>query len=281
MANCVTNKELLQWAVDELGSDKRIEAELLLCHVLDTNRALLLAHDTDVVNDEKTDMFRTLILRRKANEPFQYLLGTANFMGLELLVTPDVLIPRFDTERLVETALEVLADKQHPVILDICTGSGAIAIALSHFKKDAEVFAGDISEGALQVAKKNNIQCGTNVKFRQGDLTEPFSDLKGHVQLLISNPPYITTAEMLELPPDVRQEPYLALWGGDDGLQFYRTLTASATELLAYEGWLMFEIGWKQGAAVKTLMEQHGFSNIAVIRDWQGNDRVVIGRLQK
>ena len=279
MANCVTNKELLQWAVDELGSDKRIEAELLLCHVLDTNRALLLAHDTDVVNDEKTDMFRTLILRRKANEPFQYLLGTANFMGLELLVTPDVLIPRFDTERLVETALEVLADKQHPVILDICTGSGAIAIALSHFKKDAEVFAGDISEGALQVAKKNNIQCGTNVKFRQGDLTEPFSDLKGRVQLLISNPPYITTAEMLELPPDVRQEPHLALWGGDDGLQFYRTLTASATELLAHEGWLMFEIGWKQGAAVKTLMEQHGFSNIAVIRDWQGNDRVVIGRL--
>lgn len=279
MADCVTNKELLQWAVDELGSDKRIEAELLLCHVLDTNRALLLAHDTDVVNDEKTDMFRTLILRRKANEPFQYLLGTANFMGLELLVTPDVLIPRFDTERLVETALEVLADKQHPVILDICTGSGAIAIALSHFKKDAEVFAGDISEGALQVAKKNNIQCGTNVKFRQGDLTEPFSDLKGRVQLLISNPPYITTAEMLELPPDVRQEPHLALWGGDDGLQFYRTLTASATELLAHEGWLMFEIGWKQGAAVKTLMEQHGFSNIAVIRDWQGNDRVVIGRL--
>ena len=279
MADCVTNKELLQWAVKELGNDKRMEAELLLCHVLDTNRALLLAHDTDVVDAGNADVFRTMVLRRKANEPFQYLLGTANFMGLELIVTPDVLIPRFDTERLVETALAVLADKEHPIILDICTGSGAIAIALNHFKKDAEVFAGDISEGALQVARKNNIQCGTTVQFRQGDLTEPFSDLKGRVHLLTSNPPYITTAEMLELPPDVQEEPHLALWGGDDGLQFYRTLTASAPELLAHEGWLMFEIGWKQGAAVKALMEQRGFSNVAVIQDWQGNDRVVIGQI--
>ncbi len=278
MAECITNKEILQWAITELGSEKRMEAELLLCHVLDTNRALLLAHDTDCISEEKAEAFRALILRRKANEPFQYLLGSTNFMGLDLLVSPDVLIPRFDTERLVEKSLELLTDQQAPVVLDICTGSGAIAIAISHYKPKAAVYAGDISEQALQIAGENNRRCNTAVTFRQGDLTVPFADLQGKVDLLTSNPPYITTEEMLELPLDVQQEPHLALWGGDDGLQFYRALVADAPKLLRDKGYLVFEIGWKQGEAVKQLMQQKGFCNVAVIQDWQGNDRVVIGQ---
>ena len=137
----MNSRELLKWAITELGSDKRLEAELLLCHVLDTNRALLMAHDTDELAEEKAEAFRKLILRRKADEPLQYLLGTASFMGLELLVTPAVLIPRFDTERLVEKALQLIDTKEAPIMLDVCTGSGAIALALQHYKPKASVYA--------------------------------------------------------------------------------------------------------------------------------------------
>lgn len=280
MKTACTNKEILQWAIAELGKENRMEAELLLCHVLDTNRALLLAHDTDSIGADKAEAYRTLVARRKAGEPFQYLLGSANFMGLDFIVTPDVLIPRFDTERLVEKALELLQPIARPIVLDICTGSGAIAVAISHYKPDAAVYAGDISEAALKVAEQNNQCLNTHVSFRQGNQLEPFDDLNGTVHLLISNPPYITTQEMQELPIDVQQEPHLALWGGEDGLDFYRILSAKAPLLLCAGGWLMFEIGWKQGAAVSSLMQQQGFQNVAVLQDWQGNDRVVVGQMK-
>ena len=280
MKTACTNKEILQWAIAELGKENRMEAELLLCHVLDINRALLLAHDTDSIGADKAEAYRTLVARRKAGEPFQYLLGSANFMGLDFIVTPDVLIPRFDTERLVEKALELLQPIARPIVLDICTGSGAIAVAISHYKPDAAVYAGDISEAALKVAEQNNQCLNTHVSFRQGNLLEPFDDLNGTVHLLISNPPYITTQEMQELPIDVQQEPHLALWGGEDGLDFYRILSAKAPLLLCAGGWLMFEIGWKQGAAVSSLMQQQGFQNVAVLQDWQGNDRVVVGQMK-
>lgn len=280
MKTACTNKEILQWAIAELGKENRMEAELLLCHVLDINRALLLAHDTDSIGADKAEAYRTLVARRKAGEPFQYLLGSANFMGLDFIVTPDVLIPRFDTERLVEKALELLQPIAQPIVLDICTGSGAIAVAISHYKPDAAVYAGDISEAALKVAEQNNQCLNTHVSFRQGNLLEPFDDLNGTVHLLISNPPYITTQEMQELPIDVQQEPHLALWGGEDGLDFYRILSAKAPLLLCAGGWLMFEIGWKQGAAVSSLMQQQGFQNVAVLQDWQGNDRVVVGQMK-
>lgn len=280
MKTACTNKEILQWAIAELGKENRMEAELLLCHVLDTNRALLLAHDTDSIGADKAEAYRTLVARRKAGEPFQYLLGSANFMGLDFIVTPDVLIPRFDTERLVEKALELLQPIAQPIVLDVCTGSGAIAVAISHYKPDAAVYAGDISEAALKVAEQNNQCLNTHVSFRQGNLLEPFDDLNGTVHLLISNPPYITTQEMQELPIDVQQEPHLALWGGEDGLDFYRILSAKAPLLLCVGGWLMFEIGWKQGAAVSSLMQQQGFQNVAVLQDWQGNDRVVVGQMK-
>ena len=280
MKTACTNKEILQWAIAELGKENRMEAELLLCHVLDTNRALLLAHDTDSIGADKAEAYRTLVARRKAGEPFQYLLGSANFMGLDFIVTPDVLIPRFYTERLLEKALELLQPIARPIVLDICTGSGAIAVAISHYKPDAAVYAGDISEAALKVAEQNNQCLNTHVSFRQGNLLEPFDDLNGTVHLLISNPPYITTQEMQELPIDVQQEPHLALWGGEDGLDFYRILSAKAPLLLCAGGWLMFEIGWKQGAAVSSLMQQQGFQNVAVLQDWQGNDRVVVGQMK-
>ena len=274
----MNSRELLKWAMAELGSDKRLEAELLLCHVLDTNRALLMAHDTDELAEEKAEAFRELILRRKADEPLQYLLGTANFMGLELLVTPAVLIPRFDTERLVEKALQLIETKEAPIMLDVCTGSGAIALALQHYKPKASVYAGDLSGEALNIAAQNNQRCGLQVQFRQGNLLEPFADLTGRLDLLASNPPYITTQEMGELPGDVLQEPRLALWGGEDGLYFYRKITAAAVTMLKPGGWLIYEIGWMQGEAVQKLLDDAGFVKTEIIKDWQGLDRVVCGQ---
>ncbi len=274
----MNSRELLKWAMNELGSDKRLEAELLLCHVLDTNRALLMAHDMDELAEEKAEAFRELILRRKADEPLQYLLGTASFMGLELLVTPAVLIPRFDTERLVEKALQLIDTKEAPIMLDVCTGSGAIALALQHYKPKASVYAGDLSGEALNIAAQNNQRCGLQVQFRQGNLLEPFADLTGRLDLLASNPPYITTQEMGELPGDVLQEPRLALWGGEDGLYFYRKITAAAVTMLKPGGWLIYEIGWMQGEAVQKLLDDAGFVKTEIIKDWQGLDRVVCGQ---
>lgn len=274
----MNRRALLQWGIAETGSEKRLEAELLLCYVLGTSRALLLAHDDMEATEVQIEAYQGMIMQYQSGAPLQYLLGKTDFMGLELQVTPAVLIPRFDTECLVERALQLLEPILQPTVLDICTGSGAIAIAISHYKKDAVVYAGDLSAEALRVATQNNAQCGTTVRFRQGNLLEPFSDLQGKVDLLISNPPYVTTEEMQVLPEDVRQEPRMALWGGEDGLYFYRKIVAAAVTQLNSNGWLAFEVGWQQGDAVRQLLLDHGFDDVKILQDWQGLDRVVCGR---
>lgn len=274
----MNRRALLQWGIAETGSEKRLEAELLLCYVLGTSRALLLAHDDMEATEVQIEAYQGMIMQYQSGAPLQYLLGKTDFMGLELQVTPAVLIPRFDTECLVERALQLLEPILQPTVLDICTGSGAIAIAISHYKKDAVVYAGDLSAEALRVATQNNAQCGTTVRFRQGNLLEPFSDLQGKVDLLISNPPYVTTEEMQVLPEDVRQEPRMALWGGEDGLYFYRKIVAAAVTQLNSSGWLAFEVGWQQGDTVRQLLLDHGFDDVEILQDWQGLDRVVCGR---
>lgn len=274
----MNRRALLQWGIAETGSKKRLEAELLLCYVLGTSWALLLAHDDMEATEVQIEAYQGMIMQYQSGAPLQYLLGKTDFMGLELQVTPAVLIPRFDTECLVERALQLLEPILQPTVLDICTGSGAIAIAISHYKKDAVVYAGDLSAEALRVATQNNAQCGTTVRFRQGNLLEPFSDLQGKVDLLISNPPYVTTEEMQVLPEDVRQEPRMALWGGEDGLYFYRKIVAAAVTQLNSNGWLAFEVGWQQGDAVRQLLLDHGFDDVKILQDWQGLDRVVCGR---
>lgn len=274
----MNRRALLQWGIAETGSKKRLEAELLLCYVLGTSRALLLAHDDMEATEVQIEAYQGMIMQYQSGAPLQYLLGKTDFMGLELQVTPAVLIPRFDTECLVERALQLLEPILQPTVLDICTGSGAIAIAISHYKKDAVVYAGDLSAEALRVATQNNAQCGTTVRFRQGNLLEPFSDLQGKVDLLISNPPYVTTEEMQVLPEDVRQEPRMALWGGEDGLYFYRKIVAAAVTQLNSSGWLAFEVGWQQGDTVRQLLLDHGFDDVKILQDWQGLDRVVCGR---
>jgi len=163
--------------------------------------------------------------------------------------------------------------------VDLAGGTGSITVLLA--QEGLQVIGVDLSPEMLCVAQQNNRQLNTSVSFRQGDLTEPFADLKNKVHLLASNPPYITTAEMQELPADVQQEPHLALWGGDDGLDFYRVLAVEAPALLVDGGYLVFEIGWLQGEAVRQLLIEQGFHDVAVLQDWNGNDRVVTGRICK
>ena len=278
-----TGRELIGEALDVLGADKRLEAELLLASVLSLGRANLLAHDQEGVSDEKAQVFRNLVRRRAADEPLQYLLGHTSFMGLEFKVAPGVLIPRFDTEILVEEAIKCLSGAEVPRrILDVCTGSGAIAVSLAKYVRESEVWASDLSPQALALAQENSQRLAAEVRFRQGNLLEPFKEAAfvHYFQLIASNPPYITTEEMAKLPGDVRKEPVMALWGGEDGLMFYRRLARESGALLADEGWLVMEIGFAQGAAVAALLEEAGFHAVRVVKDWQGHDRVALGRWQ-
>lgn len=278
----MTVKMLLDEAQILLGADKRLEAQLLLAFVLGKNRASLLAHGDDEVTEDNANEYRQKIARLANGEPFQYILGTAEFMGMSLIVNAHVLIPRFDTEILVERALRLLAKYSAPKVLDICTGSGAIALSVAKYAANAAVWASDISADALQVARENCRRQKLAATFVQGDLFAPFeADYKGHFDVITANPPYITTAEMAVLPKDVRKEPRLALWGGDDGLDFYRRIIKDAENYLADNGYLLLEIGYAQGAAVKNLLQTAGYQSVEIIKDYQGHDRVISGEWVK
>ena len=275
-------KEALQKAVKELGTEYRLEAELLLADVVSLSRASLLAHDDEELTAEQEERYLAMVERRQKHEPLQYILGTTNFMGMDLVVSPDVLIPRFDTEKLVEHSLKLLAAYEAPLVVDVCTGSGAIAVSLAKYKAGAEVWASDLSPKALQIAQKNNDLQQTKVQFKQGDLLTAFGeDFYGKFDAIVSNPPYITTAEVRELPKDVLQEPMLALWGGEDGLYFYRKIVEQSEIYLKAGGVLVFEIGYSQGEAVQNLMLEKGYEEVTLLQDWQGLDRVVSGKKKK
>ncbi|MGI6226459.1 MAG: peptide chain release factor N(5)-glutamine methyltransferase [Peptococcales bacterium] len=273
-----TVKELLQWAVLFLGNDRRMEAELLLTKVSGLTRAKLLAYPEIIIESSQVQYFQELVTLRHKGEPLQYLLGTQSFMGLDFLVNENVLIPRSDTEVLVEETLNLAREIEEPLkILDLCTGSGAIAVSVAQYLDKAEVIGIDISEEALNIAKinaqRNNLS--KKVKFIHGDLFTPLGQEKFHI--IISNPPYVSTEEMANLPEDVKKEPALALWGGEDGLDFYRAIIGKSSKFLISPGWLLVEIGWQQGPAVKQLFEKNGFSHCQIIKDWSGHDRVVKG----
>jgi release factor glutamine methyltransferase len=273
-----TVKKLLQWAVLFLGNDRRMEAELLLTKVSGLTRAKLLAYPEIIIESSQVQYFQELVTLRHKGEPLQYLLGTQSFMGLDFLVNENVLIPRSDTEVLVEETLNLAREIEEPLkILDLCTGSGAIAVSVAQYLDKAEVIGIDISEEALNIAKinaqRNNLS--KKVKFIHGDLFTPLGQEKFHI--IISNPPYVSTEEMANLPEDVKKEPALALWGGEDGLDFYRAIIGKSSKFLISPGWLLVEIGWQQGPAVKQLFEENGFSHCQIIKDWSGHDRVVKG----
>jgi len=218
--------------------------------------------------------------RRSLREPLQHILGTQEFMGLEFEVNRHTLIPRQDTETLVELVLAEHKEKEC-ALLDMCTGSGCIAISLAVYGKYARVEAADISAEALKVAERNAEKLSASVRFRQSDMFSAFDEKTDKFDIIVSNPPYIPSNVIEELEPEVRDfEPRGALDGTADGLFFYEVLAQKCGRFLNENGTVYFEIGHDQGEAVKHLLDTHGFIDTKVIKDLAGNDRVVCGKWQ-
>ena len=232
--------------------DARLDAELLLARVLGEDRLKMRLDGTRALDDEQVQRFNALIARRQTREPLQYIEGEAAFMGLTFRVAPGVLIPRQDTEILCEEALSRM--KSGARVLDIGTGSGALAISLARLGTGAQVTAVDVSDIALSIARDNAQRLGAQVRFLHSDC---FDAVAGETfDLIVSNPPYISREEMETLMPEVRREPELALAGGEDGLDFYRRIAREAPAYLSEGGCLLFEIGWQQRDAVSALVRE-------------------------
>ncbi|WP_337405882.1 peptide chain release factor N(5)-glutamine methyltransferase [Suilimivivens sp.] len=250
-----------------------LDARLLLEEVCRTDRNTLLVHGDRAVTEEEETQFRIFIERRSTHEPLQQITGWQEFMGLRFSVTEDVLVPRQDTETLVEEVMRYLRDGME--ILDVCTGSGCILLSLLRYSNGCRGVGCDISEKALAVAGQNAKELGISAQFIQSDL---FESIEGRFEYIVSNPPYIRKDMILTLMEEVRDhEPLIALDGGEDGLDFYRKITREATEHLYSGGMLFFEIGYDQGEAVKLLMEEEGYEEVTVSQDLAGLDRVVYG----
>jgi len=363
--NCMNIKEFLRYATDILKAAKIetpvLEAGVVLCFVLKCDRTYLYSHDDRVLQKAEIEALNDMLGQRANNVPLQYLVGETEFMSLSFVVSPAVLIPRQDTEILVERCIKLVTgmsiprqeqiavqnanakynagasinanakyntgasisasakydtganaknninpntsvngninpnanandnDKRDEItadgkvkVLDMCTGSGCVAISIAHYCPDSIVVACDVSRDALCIAKanseRNRVQ--NRLKLRWGDLFEALDGERGF-DIIVSNPPYIETSIMPELQKEVRDhEPHLALDGGNDGLDFYRKITAMAPSYLINGGYLAFEIGYNQGQSVKSLM-QECFKDIEICKDISGNDRVVIGRFYK
>ena len=278
--------EVLKGSADVLKDHQvenpRLNAELLLAQCLGFSRETLYANLRREIQAEEKEALDELLRRRMAGEPLQYLLGHQEFWTVDLKVDPHVLIPRPETEVLVDQALSILAtlSDRVPRVLDIGTGSGAIVIALT--KEVGEIFAvaTDISHEALLVAKENAMEARVDqrIRFIRGDLLHPFRSLReGMFDLILSNPPYIRRSDIEELAREIKDhEPRLALDGGEDGLDFYRQMSRQIPSYLREGGWLLVEIGQGQGAEISALLEQSGsFRAPEVVRDLSGIERVI------
>ena len=251
--------------------DPRLDAEYLLAAVLGVERLRLIADGDRPLSAEALEAYEQGLARRARREPLQYILGTQPFMGCELAVSPAALIPRQDTECLCEAALAVLRPGMR--VLDLCTGTGALAIALKTHCPGADVTATDLSPDALALARQNAARLGVNVRFLLGDLFAPVSGER--FDMIVSNPPYIPSAELPGLQAEVRFEPVMALDGGEDGLDFYRRIAAEAPAYLTVGGHLLLEIGCDQAEAVTGMLLDTGLTGIKTLPDLAGLNRVV------
>lgn len=257
--------------------DSRIEAELLMAHVLGRDRTWLYAHAEDTPDGPSVQSFQALVARRAAGEPVAYLTGHRGFWTLDIMVTPATLIPRPETEVLVEQALARIPMEQACRVADLGTGSGAVALAIASERPRARVAATDNSASALDVARGNAERLGiSNVDFLLGDWLTPLAARRFDV--IVSNPPYIEMADAHLHEGDLRFEPAQALVSGVDGLDAIRRIVRDASACLVSGGWLLFEHGWSQGAAARNVLEQAGYAGIATIQDLEQRDRVTLAR---
>ena len=269
------------------NADARRDAALLLGFVLNRERAFLIANDDRDLRDEEIERFFEFIERRASGEPIQYITGRQEFFGLEFEVNEDVLIPRPETEILVEAAIEILREKENPRFCDVGTGSGCIPISILANLENAKAVAVDISSGALAVARKNTEkhQVAERMEFYESDVFAVFENPKSKIQnpkfdLIVSNPPYIPNKDLPDLPREVREhEPHIALFGGDAGTEIVSRLLADAPKYLENDGWLMFEIGFTQGDAVRAMINEKIWRLIKIKDDLAGIPRIVILQL--
>ncbi|MDD5330953.1 MAG: peptide chain release factor N(5)-glutamine methyltransferase [Sulfuricella sp.] len=279
----MTLNDLLRQSAAKLVSigldprEARLEAQVLLCRALGQPRSWLVGHDRDALAPEQAAALDALLARRLQGEPVAYILGEREFFSLGFKVTPAVLIPRPETELLVELALERIPAGQRCRILDLGTGSGAVAIALARHRPEADIMAVDRSAAALDVARENALALGAhNLRFAQSDWYGALAGEK--FDLVVSNPPYIAVADPHLVQGDVRHEPIGALAAGDDGLDDIRAIVLQAPEHLSPSGWLLFEHGYDQAETCRSLLIQAGFSRVATGQDLAKIPRVTYGR---
>ena len=279
-------------------ADATRDCKILYCYMMDIPFSKIILEYQEVLQDRLCDKYFELIDRRSKGEPVQYIMGSQEFMGLEFIVNENVLIPRQDTETLVEDALEIIntgtlrgedmdVKRKEWDILDLCTGSGAIGVSLARIANKVNVTCSDISEGAIKVAKENAQKHGVakSVKFEQGDFFKPFSKhfRKQKFDMIISNPPYIKSSIIPTLQKEVcEHEPLSALDGGESGLDFYERIVSGVGSHLRKSGVLLLEIGHDQGEAVSGLLSRNGeFTSIRVLKDLANRDRIVFAKKSK
>lgn len=267
------NEKITSILIEADIKEAEIESYYIIEAVLNISRAMYFLKKNDVVSEENIAKCLEIAEARKEHIPLQYLLEKQEFMGLEFTVTPQVLIPRQDTELLVEAVLKML--KPGMKVLDMCTGSGCIAISIAKLSKGAEVTGADVSKEALAVAKKNGEDNQAAVQWLESDL---FTQVTGTYDVIVSNPPYIKSDVIETLMPEVRDhEPRLALDGTADGLYFYRKLAKEAGAYLVKGGRLCLEIGYDQGEEVAELLRENGYQEVTIAKDLCGLDRNVYG----
>ncbi|MBD5521824.1 MAG: peptide chain release factor N(5)-glutamine methyltransferase [Lachnospiraceae bacterium] len=303
-------REVYKWGTERLKeagiSEAELDARILLESTCQTDRNTLLVHGDREVSSEEYDSYVNYISQREKHIPLQYITGVQEFMGLEFEVNENVLIPRQDTEILVEEVMRYLHDGMR--VLDMCTGSGCILLSLLYYSNDCMGLGVDVSQGALDVAARNldklkALKGEIDAKFMQGDLFEGLEDShyvdkaseavgsernglnedrEARFDIIVSNPPYIKSSVIETLMPEVREhEPASALDGREDGLYFYRRIIEQAGVYLFGGGRLFFEIGFDQGEAVKSMMEAAGYKQVEIVKDYAGLDRVVHGKCEK
>ena len=280
----MTYEELCRKGTEQLSAagvtEAQLDARLLLESVCGTDHNTLLVHGDRAVSADEEEAYLKKTDARARRIPLAYITGSQEFMGLTFKVSDQVLIPNQDTETLVEEGLKLLHDGMR--FMDLCTGSGCIALSLLHYTNDTTATATDISPKALEIAAQNaqQLQLEKRVRFTETDLFPENGEKEERVRedLIISNPPYIPTDVIETLAPEVKDhEPRLALDGRADGLDFYRRIIAEAPDWLFESGWLLMEIGYDQGAAVSALMKDNGFHEVQIVQDLGGRDRVVLG----
>lgn len=259
-----------------------IDSQLLLCKVLKKDKMFIMINKDYNLNEEEEEQFFKLVSLRKAKMPVKYILNKCEFMGIDFYIKEGVLIPRPDTEILVEWAIGVIKKNNFKSVCDLCCGSGAIGLSVSSYCNDVNVNLYDISQSALDVTERNIKGLGLEQRaqvYYSDLLQRAIADHK-KFDILLSNPPYIAKKEMETLMEDVKNyEPHLALCGGEDGLDFYIKIIRDSRQILSEHSYIGFEIGYDQGEKVSQLLKKEGFHNVEILKDLSGLDRVVVGEL--